>query len=156
MKTVHIFDIDQYHQALQPKERFVSRQYNQRGAGLRTILGNFKRYSIPVLNRYVVPHAKEAVYKTYQDILDGSGIRSSIQRNTLGLLQDVGNDVINNLKQKGKGIRLARISHKKPMKGKPSKKKTLRKKVKQSKAKKNKAKKKSKKSKPISRRDIFS
>lgn len=157
MKTTHTFDIEHYHNALLPCERFVPQYNYQKGKGLRNIIGNFKRYSIPVINRYVVPHAKNAVYKTYHDILDGSGIRSSIQRNTLGLIQDVGNDVINNLKQKGKGIRTKRLSRQPTSKRNGRVKKTPKKKKVSRKKKVKTTKKKPRKKKSIvTKKDIFS
>lgn len=118
-----------------------------------------KRYSVPVIKRYIVPHAKKAAYNTYRDIMKGSDIRSTLQRNSLGLVQDIGNDVIENLKQKGRGIRRKRIS----VKSSPVKKsrtklssRTKRKPKKpQSKPRQLKKKRKSKSS-PISKRDIFS
>lgn len=161
MRTVHIFNEQHYHNALDPRFSHGTIVTKQQGGGLGSFAGNIKRYSIPVFNKYVVPHAKQAV----KDIIHGHGIKRSIQRNALGVVQDIGNDIIDSYRQKGRGIRRKKVIIPPALMHKGSNSTAVKKKQKQKKAKskasvsrrKNtKQSKSSKKKKNISKRDIFS
>ncbi|CAL8129400.1 unnamed protein product [Orchesella dallaii] len=85
MKTVHIFNVDDYHQALNPigHHRFQS---TQRGTGLGGA------FSIT------------AAINTAVDFVGGTPIRTALKNNTANLIKDIKSDVINSLQQRGKGI----------------------------------------------------
>lgn len=105
MRKIHVFNEQHYHNALDPTFSTGAFVTKQQGGGLGSFAGNIKRYSIPVLNKYVMPHAKQAV----KDIIHGHGIKRSIQRNALGVVQDIGNDIIDSYRQKGRGISRKRL-----------------------------------------------
>lgn len=115
MKTVHVFDIQSYHTALHPSADASGRYLSQQGAGFGNFAANVKRYSIPIIKRYILPHAKEAARNTYNDVMNGSSIRQAIEKNSIGFLHDATNDITNDIfekmKQKGSGIRKRNISH---------------------------------------------
>ena len=60
--------------------------------------------------KWVMPHAKKAALSTVVDVAEGGkSLKSSLKRNGLALLKDVGTDVLNsvrNNKQTGKGLGL--------------------------------------------------
>ncbi|CAL8136728.1 unnamed protein product [Orchesella dallaii] len=103
MKTVHIFNVDDYHQALNPigHHRFQS---TQRGTGLGGAFSIVRRYTIPVVRRYILPHVKTAAINTAVDFVGGTPIRTALKNNTANLIKDIKSDVINSLQQRGKGI----------------------------------------------------
>lgn len=167
MKTVHIFDIADYHHALSPSHMHDGIFYRQKGGGVGGAFGIMKRYSIPIVKKYVIPHFREAVLNTVKDVaLHGSSVGGAIKNNTKKFFGGVGSDIYSNIIQSGKGIsrkraaktqkRSAKITKSAPKK-KSTVKKTAKKKVspKKSTAKKIQVRKK-KASKPKSKLDIFS
>lgn len=157
MKTIHIFDLDSYHNALVPGANVVPIYHRQRGAGLSNIL---TRYSIPIASKYLFPHAKAAAINTYRDIIAGGGVKRAVRNNAIGFLQNVGHDVLEGFKQKGSGISCAKRKRVVSVMSKGSKinhkKATRKKSVKKKQKPQTKKRKSSKKSKLLSKRDIFS
>lgn len=169
MKTVHVFDINDYHHALSPSYMHDGIFYRQKGGGVGGVLGTMKRYSIPIIKKYVIPHFREAVFNTVKDVaLHGSSVKGAVKNNTKKFFGGIGNDIYSNIVQSGKGISRKRISksqkrstkvtkstNKKSSGKKPTvkKKKVIRKK---SPVKKSKLSFKKNKTKPKSKIDIFS
>jgi len=103
MKTVHVFNVDAYHQALNPigQHRF---SHYQRGAGVGGAFSLVKRYTIPVVKRFILPHVKNAAISTAVDVVRGTPVRSALKSNTANLIREIKADVIHSLTQQGKGI----------------------------------------------------
>lgn len=77
----------------------------QRGGGFDSILFNLAKYAIPVFEKYVLPHAKEAVQNIITDVKQGSSIKSAIKTNAKKAIKAAGKSLIRNtLNQTGKGI----------------------------------------------------
>lgn len=160
MKTVHVFDIADYHHALTPSYMHDGLYYRQRGGGVGGAFGVMKRYSIPIVRKYVIPHFKEAVVNTVKDVaLHGSSVGGALKNNTRKFFGGIGNDIYSNIVQKGSGI--ARKRNSKIRKQNPKK---ILKSVPTKKAKPKKSSKKSKTNKTVKRKppkqksklDIFS
>ncbi|CAL8133786.1 unnamed protein product [Orchesella dallaii] len=103
MKTIHILNVDDYHQALNSigQHRF---QTNQRGAGIGNAFSIVRKYTVPVVRRYILPHVKTAAINTALDLAGGTPIRTVLKKSTTNLIKDIKSDVINSLQQRGKGI----------------------------------------------------
>lgn len=116
MKTVHIFNTDDYHHALNPEPR--KQFYNQRGAGLGGAFGIVRKYTVPIIKQYVLPHVKSTVVNTAKDIFSGTSVRGAIKKNAVNLIGNVGKDMFSSLAQRGKGItrRQTKPSQKIPLK----------------------------------------
>ncbi len=111
MKTVHVFDIADYHHALSPSSMHDGIFYRQKGGGVGGAFGVMKRYSIPIVKKYVIPHFREAVLNTVKDVaLHGSTVGGAIKNNTKKFFGGIGNDIYSNIVQSGKGISRKRIS----------------------------------------------
>src|SRR5436190_23894654 len=100
MKTIHIFNVDDYHHSLSPTYQHPN--YYQRGSGLGSAFGTVKRYSIPLVKKYVIPHVKSAVVNTARDVIHGTSIRSALKNNAVDLFSNVGKDVLSTLVQTGR------------------------------------------------------
>lgn len=126
MKTIHIFNADDYHHALNPEPR--KQFYNQRGAGLGGAFGIVRKYTVPIIKQYVLPHVKDTVVNTAKDIFSGTSVRGAIKKNAVNLIGNVGKDMFSSLSQRGKGITRKqtksgrKIPLKKVVKPKPKKK----------------------------------
>lgn len=147
MKTVHVFDIADYHHALGPTNMHDGIYYRQKGGGVGGVFGAMKRYSIPIVQKYLVPHFREAVVNTVKDVaLRGSSVGGALKNNTKKFLGGLGEDIYKNIVQRGRGIsrkrtksrkctsskknsrvvkaKAKRVYKKKPVKRKPVKKKS--------------------------------
>lgn len=96
MKRLHIFDHSEYHKALHEQIGNgipVFNGYRQKGGGLGGILGYIGRYALPLLNKYILPHAKNALINTISDVTSGVPLKSSIKSNATSLLNNVGNHI---------------------------------------------------------------
>jgi hypothetical protein len=76
----------------------------QRGGGIGNVLSFVSKYAIPLINRYILPHAKEALVRTASDVAENrSTIKQSLKANSKNLLKNIGSDVFKNLTQGGLG-----------------------------------------------------
>ncbi len=111
MKTVHVFDIADYHHALGPTNMHDGIYYRQKGGGVGGVFGAMKRYSIPIVQKYLVPHFREAVVNTVKDVaLHGSTVGGALKNNTKKFFGGIGEDIYKNIVQKGRGISRKRVS----------------------------------------------
>lgn len=113
MRQKYTFHHDHYYNTLREQVGQgipVFHGLRQRGGGLGSVLGGFAKYALPLLVKYIMPHAKEAVLKSVGEIAGGShSVKSSLKRNGIGFLKNVGEGLLDSLttssKQIGKGIR---------------------------------------------------
>lgn len=157
MKNIHIFNHHHYHETLNEQigkgiPVFVGSR--QKGGGLGSILGLIGRYVIPLLQKYVFPHAKNAIVNTVSDLAQGKPLSQTLKNQTLGMLKNVGTSLTK--PQKGSGLKDSKIKRIGTFECGMGKKR------KQTKAKKNikkkpklSTKKPKSKTKPLSKRDIF-
>lgn len=112
MKHVHIFNHDDYHTTLKHQIGNgipVFSGVRQQGGGLGGVLGFLSRYAVPLIKRYIFPHAKKAVLNTAVDLMQGgSPLKSTLKRNVKSFANDVTSDVLTRITQKGKGIKSQR------------------------------------------------
>lgn len=161
MKHVHIFDHEEYHKTLKGQVGhglpvFVG--YRQKGAGLGNILGFIRRYAIPLISKYVLPHAESSLRGVANDIVSGKPISDALKTNALTMVKNVGKSVLKNQSggrlrpSKGKTPKSTALILSKPLREKV----ISRKKKSESKKVKTKSKKKpSKKSSHLTKCDIF-
>lgn len=110
MRQKYIFHHDHYYHTL--KDQIgngipVFHGVRQRGGGIGSVLGGIAKYALPLLMKWVMPHAKKAALSTVADVAKGGkSLKSSLKRNGLALLKDVGTDVLNSVRNKqiGKGL----------------------------------------------------
>ena len=113
MRQRYTFQHDHYYNTL--KEQIgqgipVFHGVRQRGRGLGSVLGGFAKYALPLLMKWVLPHAKQAALKTVSDIAGGRhSVKSALKHNSIGFLKDVGENIIHSVvtktKQTGKGVK---------------------------------------------------
>jgi hypothetical protein len=133
MRQKHIFHHDHYYHTLKGQigEGIpVFHGVRQRGGGLGSVLGGIARYALPLLMKYVFPHARDAAIRTVSDVTtNGASLKSSLKKNGIGFIKNVGVSILKNTiaSQSGQGIK-RKIKGKKKSK-KPTKrvKKTLQK-----------------------------
>ena len=97
MKQRYIFHHDHYYHTLKGQIGEgvpVFHGVRQRGGGLGSVLGGIAKYAIPLIQRYIMPHAKSATLSTFADIASGGEIKQALKRNGLKFLNDVGNKFI--------------------------------------------------------------
>jgi hypothetical protein len=115
MKHVHIFNHHYYHQTLHEqvgKGIPVFTGYRQKGGGLGSILGFIGKYAIPLINKYVLPHAKTALVNTVSDLGSGKTLKQSLKSNSVKLLQNVGNEIVKRQIGNGLGSKKIKLSPK--------------------------------------------
>ncbi|OXA37466.1 hypothetical protein Fcan01_27759 [Folsomia candida] len=85
----------------------------QRGGGFGSILFNLGKYAIPIFEKYVLPHAKDAVKNIMNDVRQGVPIKSAVKSNARKALKEVGKTLIKNtLQQGGRGLTSRRQNRK--------------------------------------------
>jgi len=111
MGQKYIFHHDHYYHTLKDQIGHgipVFHGVKQRGSGLGSVLGSIAKYAIPLILRYVVPHAKTAAIRTLSDVATNRRtLKDSLKTSGIGFLHDVGTDLLNNPNtesQSGKGI----------------------------------------------------
>jgi len=168
MKHRYIFNHDHYYHTLKGQIGEgvpVFHGVKQRGGGLGSVLGSIAKYAFPLIQRYILPHAKSAALSTLADISTGGHtVKQALRKNGVGFLKNVGGQLLNSTdNQTGHG--LTRQTNKRKSKSYSVKKRIVKKKSKQTR----KGKKRQKKSKtsftrkplkknksPRSRLDVFS
>ena len=166
MKQVHVFHHVDYHNTLHQQIGHgipVFTGYRQKGGGLGSILGFLGRYAIPLLKKYVLPHAKTAVFKTISDVGNGQSVKEAIKSNATAMLKNVGQSITSPQsgaglvrKKRKAGVTLASVACcELKRKGLNHKSPNTSKKTKKSKPKSKPKSKRSKKKKVQSKRDIF-
>lgn len=108
-KILHIFDHRDYYNTLSGHITHgvpVYHAYKQRGGGaFSSIIRMVSKYAIPLLKRYILPHARNSLISTVQDLSTGtSTVKSSLKKNSKNLLNNVAGDIINSA-QTGSGKR---------------------------------------------------
>lgn len=105
MKSIHIFDHHHYHHTLQDQIGHgipVYTGYRQRGGGLGSIFGFIKKYAIPVISKYILPHAKSALINTVSDVSQGQSIKSALKNNAMSMVKNVSKGIVQ--PQSGAGL----------------------------------------------------
>jgi hypothetical protein len=158
MKQRYIFHHDHYYHTLKRQIGEgvpVFHGVRQRGGGLGSVLGSIAKYAIPLIQRYIIPHAKTAAFSTFTDLASGShSIKQALKKNSLGFLKNVGQDIAktaNSSGQTGSGLSRKRKRGKSQTTGKKRKTTKKPRKIPKTKKRKSKAKKQAR-----SRLDIFS
>lgn len=106
MKSIHIFNHHHYHHTLHEQIGHgipVYTGYRQRGGGLGSIFGFIKKYAIPVISKYILPHAKSALINTVSDVSQGQSIKSALKNNAMSLVKNVSKGIVQ--PQSGAGLR---------------------------------------------------
>lgn len=111
MKQKYIFQNDDYFNTF--KEQIgsgipVFHGVSQRGSGLGLIFATKAKYAIPLVKKYLLPHAKSAALNTISEVASGKSFKQSKKNQGLGFLKNVGKDILLNSTQiqSGKGIHL--------------------------------------------------
>src|SRR5882757_5264698 len=106
------YSVDELYKIYSPQyggsleERLVFYKPNlirQRGSGLGSFLMNIGRKLIPLVKKFILPHAKTALQNVANEVLHNDGnLGESLKRNSIGALKGIGNQIIN---QSGSGLR---------------------------------------------------
>lgn len=105
MKSPHLFSEHDVYHAL--NERIhgstpVYRVIRQRGAGFGTVIRLFTRYAIPLIQRYIIPNAKQSLVSTVSDVIEGGSIKSSLKKNSKVFMKNVATDIVRSVQKGGK------------------------------------------------------
>jgi|SRR5882757_1962554 len=113
------YSVDELYKIYSPQyggsleERLVFYKPNlirQRGSGLGSFLMNIGRKLIPLVKKFILPHAKTALQNVANEVLHNDGnLVESLKKNSLGALKGIGNQIIN---QSGSGTRRQSIKRK--------------------------------------------
>jgi len=107
MKHHHIFDHSVYYSTLKNQIGggiHVFAGTRQKDGGLGEIFGAISRYAIPLVKKYIMPHAKQFAIRTASDLLSsGSSTTKTVKSNAKTLVKNVGKDILTSLVQGGKG-----------------------------------------------------
>jgi len=130
MRQKYIFHHDHYYHTLKGQVGAgipVFHGVHQRGGGLGSVLEGIAKYALPLLMKYVFPHARDAASKIADVKLGGQTVKRALKKNGIGFLKNVGVNILSSAKeelQTGKGIRRATkkatTSRKKTVKQKPT------------------------------------
>ena len=102
---VHVFNHQHYYHTLESQIGHgipVFTGYRQKGGGLGSILGFIGKYAIPLLTKYVLPHARTALINTVSDVSNGQPIKNALKTHGVGMLKNVGKAILN--EQTGSGL----------------------------------------------------
>jgi hypothetical protein len=78
----------------------------QRGGGFGSVLLSIARYAIPVIKKYLLPHAKQAVSNIISDVERGESIKTAVKRNAKQAIRTAGAHLVkSSVLQTGEGIR---------------------------------------------------
>lgn len=97
MKHVHVFHHEHYHRVLENqigKGIPVFRGYRQKGGGLGSILGFIGRYGLPLITKYILPHAAPAIMSTVSDITNGQSIKTALKSNAIKMATKFGKSIL--------------------------------------------------------------
>lgn len=110
MKQKYIFHHDHYYHTLKGQGGEGIPVYHgvrQRGGGIGSVLGGIAKYALPLLMKYVFPHARNAALSTISDVaVNKESIKNSLKKNGIGFLKNVGAEVLNSVSnsQSGSGV----------------------------------------------------
>jgi len=77
----------------------------QRGAGFGSVVYNIAKYALPIFEKYVFPHAKEAVKNIYTEVKSGIPLKQSIKSHTNKAIKEAGKSLLKaSFQQKGAGL----------------------------------------------------
>jgi len=106
---VHVFDHNEYHKAISEQMGMgmpVFSGIRQKGGGLGSVLGFLGRYAIPIISKYILPHAKTALLDTIDEIgRNPSEMQQTLKANGKKFVTNVSKEFVTNVLQKGKGIK---------------------------------------------------
>lgn len=113
MKEKYIFKDDFYYNTLKQQLGAgvsipVFHGVSQRGRGLGAVFGTIAKYAIPIISRYILPHAKSAAINTISDVVSNrKSLKNSLKSNSIGFLKNVESDILSNTfsNQAGQGIK---------------------------------------------------
>lgn len=109
MKTPHVFNHSDYFHTLHSRihdQLPVYHGYKQRGGGLGSIFRILSNYAIPIIKRYIIPRAKQALLSTTSDIVQGTPIKQSLKKSSKKFLNNVVSDLLPG-QQTGSGLRVS-------------------------------------------------
>jgi len=116
MKSKYIFHHDNYYHTLKSQVGNgipVFHGVRQRGGGIGSVLGGIAKYALPLIAKYVLPHAKSAVADTFSDLTkNGLSVKQALKSNGLQFLKNVGSGVVSSVLSKQSGNGLVRKSTK--------------------------------------------
>jgi len=108
MRSKYIFHNDHYYHTIKSQAGHgipVFHGAHQRGEGLGDVLGGIARYALPLISKYIFPHAASTLASTISDVTNnGYSVKQALKKNSLNLVKNVAGTVVENI-QKGKGIR---------------------------------------------------
>lgn len=102
MQELHTFDNQQYYHALNNQavgNIQIYRVERQRGGSFSNVARLFSKYVIPLINRYIIPHARQSLVTTASDMLEGASLKSALKKNSKTLAQNILTGISN--QQKG-------------------------------------------------------
>jgi hypothetical protein len=98
MKQVYIFHHDHYYHTLKNQIGHgipVFHGSRQRGAGIGSIFGGIAKYALPLLMKYIVPHAKTAATSVISDLVNKRApLKESLRTSGTTFLKNVGKSVL--------------------------------------------------------------
>jgi hypothetical protein len=106
MRSKYIFHHDHYYHTLKNQIGSgipVFHGARQRGGGIGSIFGGIAKYALPLIAKYILPHAKTAATNVISNIVNKRGtIKESLKNSGVQLINDIGNSIIT--KQAGEGL----------------------------------------------------
>lgn len=108
MKLQHVFDHSDYFHTLHGRihdQIPVYQGYRQQGAGFGSFFRIISNYAIPIIKKYILPRAKEAILSTTSDVISGAPLKQSIKERSKTLFKNIATDILDG-KQSGSGLRV--------------------------------------------------
>jgi len=107
MRCKYIFQNDHYYHTLKSQVGHgipVFHGVHQRGGGIGDILGGIAKYALPLIAKYILPHATSTIASTLSDVShNGFTVKQALKKNSLNLVRNVAGSVADSV-QKGKCI----------------------------------------------------
>lgn len=107
MKHLHIFSNNDYYLTLKHQidgELPVYHGYRQRGGGVGSLFRLFSQYVVPLIQKYILPHATNALVSSAAEVVGGAPIKSVVKKNSQVLLNNIADGVLKRV-QKGTGVK---------------------------------------------------
>lgn len=106
MKSVHIFNNNQYYDALNNRADGgiqIYRVDRQRGGSFSNVVRIFSKYVVPLFNKYVLPHAQKTLVATASDMIEGASLKTALKKNSKLLAKNIVAGFVKNPNQSGTG-----------------------------------------------------
>jgi hypothetical protein len=119
MKSQYIFHHHHYYHTLKSQIGGGIHVYSgirQQGGGLGGVFNFIHKYAIPLISKYILPHAREALVNTASDLVENrSSLKQSIKSNSKSFVKNVGKSLLKNLTQKGEGKKKSKRKSTQPL-----------------------------------------